>query len=590
MLRSAISSVVAIGCLSLSAQAQALPIPLNYNWNGIVHLGEAGQPDDPNGFRSISDRALDWSQGVPNDPLLSPYQLVSVPGALDMVHLGNRNTVDNGNMAFDAVPDFDNIGIQPNWLLNPDQTGPQVTVLASPLPIAGNTSANFLYQISNGGGSFQVTFRWFAGGSHTTTLVGGDWFGGSFAGTQDVDAGNPGANLSITEGRVDLSAFSGQLLTQIEFSSRSNTNAGYGILAANLEYLPQVRRVNQIELNYNWNGIVHAGESGQPDNLIGFRSISDRALNFSAGVPNLPLLAPYRLVAAPFALDLVHLGNRNSVDGGRRAFDPAPNTNDIGVQPAWLANPDQTGPQTTVLAAPILLDAASRGSLLFQISNGGGSFEVAFLFQSGAPAVYTLSGGDWFGGTLAGTDRTDFGNPGANLSLTERSVDLSAHAGRTLTAISFQNQSNFNAGYAIVAMNVSGCLSCLSGTPGSVQFLGGGNGPALFTNSNGNLGADLDWTVAGATPNAPLGFMALGLGSTSLPLGSVVPGCLGTVHVPNPVAIYLVVDATGAATARIQAPTSQGLCGVQITGQYLELVTAACSISLSSAISITIGN
>ena len=33
-----------------------------------------------------------------------------------------------------------------------------------------------------------------------------------------------------------------------------------------------------ITLNYNFNGLVHAGESGQADNLTGYRSISDRGL------------------------------------------------------------------------------------------------------------------------------------------------------------------------------------------------------------------------------------------------------------------------------------------------------------------------
>ena len=75
-----------------------------------------------------------------------------------------------------------------------------------------------------------------------------------------------------------------------------------------------------------------------------------------------------------------------------------------------------------------------------------------------------------------------------------------------------------------------------------------------------------------------------------MPLGAIVPPCLGTVHVPNPVAIYVVVNALGQATVTIPAPVGQGLCGVLITGQYLEFVGGACSVSLSDAIAITIGN
>jgi len=576
--------------LATSAAAQTIPLALNYNFNGIVDAGESFQPDLLTGYRSISDRGLDFTLGVPADPLLAPYQFVATPGALDIVHLGNRNTVDNGNWAFEPLANGNNIGIQPSWLANPDQTMPQVTVLPFALPIGPTTVASFLYQISNGGGSFDVIFTFAGTGSHTATLTAGDWFGGSFLGTQNVDNASPGANLSITEGRIDLSAHVGQVVTQISFANRSNLIAGYAILAGNFEYPPQPRRINRVALNYNFNGIVHAGEAGLPDSPNGYRSISDRGLDFSAGVPNHPLLAPYTLVGAPGVLDIVHLGNRNTVDNGLRPFDLVPDGDDIGIQPGWLANPDQTGPQTTSLAAPILLDATSRATVLFQISNGGGNFDVEFAFQTGLPYVATIGGGDWFGGAFAGTDRTDFAAVGANLSLTERVIDLSSQTGRTLTAISFQNRTNGNAGYAIAAMNVTGCLSCVNGTPGSVVNLGGGNGPAMTTSSNGNLGCDLDWTVLGATPNAGLGFMALGLGSTSVPLGSLVPPCLGTVHVANPVAIYVVVDGFGSATVTIQAPTSQGLCGVLITGQYVEFRNAACPILMSDAIAITIGN
>ena len=95
--------------------------------------------------------------------------------------------------------------------------------------------------------------------------------------------------------------------------------------------------------------------------------------------------------------------------------------------------------------------ATSAASVLFQISNGGGSFDMEFTFQTGAPVVASISGPDWFGGSLPGTANTDSGLPGANLSLTERTVDLSAEAGRVLTAITFSNRSNLNAGYGIVA-------------------------------------------------------------------------------------------------------------------------------------------
>ena len=102
-------------------------VPLNYNFNGIVHADEPSDPifnpDDPNGFRSISDRALDFRNSVPSNETVDRYVLVTEGGELDIVHLGNRNTVSGGVWAFDDKADLDGNGIQPDWLLDPDQSG-----------------------------------------------------------------------------------------------------------------------------------------------------------------------------------------------------------------------------------------------------------------------------------------------------------------------------------------------------------------------------------------------------------------------------------------------------------------------------------
>ena len=229
-----LSLLTAATITAVSANAQSVTVPLNYNFNGIVHAGEANLPDDPLGFRSISDRALDFSAGIPADPLLANYLLIGAPGQLDIVHLGNRNLVDNGNWAFETIANGNNIGVQPTWLANVDQSGPQTTVLAGPLPVSADTSIGFLYQISNGGGSFDVTLTFISGGTLTATLSGNDWFLGAFLGTANVDQATPGANLSITEGRIDLSAFAGDALTEVSFSNQSNPIGGYAILACNL--------------------------------------------------------------------------------------------------------------------------------------------------------------------------------------------------------------------------------------------------------------------------------------------------------------------------------------------------------------------
>ncbi|MEC9048068.1 MAG: hypothetical protein VYA51_08640, partial [Planctomycetota bacterium] len=222
-----LSSVALLACCGFSAMnaaAQSFPIPLAYNFNGMVHVGEGGLPDDPTGFRSISDRALDFRNGIPNDPLLADYQLVAAPGVLDIVHLGNRNQVDAGNWAFEPGPNGNNIGTQPTWLANADQSSPQTTVLPAPVAVVPGASLGFLYQLSNGGGSFDVNLKFQSGQTLTDTLSGPDWYTGSFLGTGSVDIANPDQNLSLTEGRIDLDAFAGDALTEITFSNRSNTN------------------------------------------------------------------------------------------------------------------------------------------------------------------------------------------------------------------------------------------------------------------------------------------------------------------------------------------------------------------------------
>ncbi len=581
--------------LAAGAEAAAqttVQIPLNYNFNGIVHAGEAGRPDDLNGFRSISDRALDFRGGVPNHPLLNRYQLVGSAGALDIVHLGNRNQVDGGNWQFDANPDGDNVGIRPNWLPNPNQSTPQRTTLATPVAIGPSSVASLIFQISNGGGTFDVTFGYASGASRPVNLGGGDWFNGAFAGTDSVDQANSGNNLNIVEQMVDLSGDAGESLTSITFSNPSNPRAGYAILAVNVEAAPDPSRLNHIALSCNFNGIVHAGESGAPDASNGFRSISDRALDFRAGVPNDNVLSRYQLVSAAGVPDLVHLGNRNTVSGGQFAFDAAPNGNDIGVRPAWLANPDQTGVQRTTLAEPILLDASSEATFLFQISNGGGLFDVTFVFGLGTQGsiTATLDGADWFGGPYAGTDRIDAAGPGAGLRISESRVDLSAAAGFVLTAIEFSNSSNPDAGIAVLAANVIGCLACAN--QGAVADLGGASstGATLSVAGPVPLGCELAWEITGATPSAPAALFGLSLTTRVTPLSVLFSSCDGTVHLDRFLTAPLQIGPAGGASFELPLPTDPTLCGMRVYSQYLEAGAGACPVLVSNALAITIGN
>ncbi len=572
-----------------SAAAQnTVQIPLAYNWNGIAHAGETGQPDAPNGFRSISDRALDFTAGVPSAPVFQRFAMVATAGALDMVLLGNRNTVDGGNWVFDGVPDGDNIGIQPSWLANVNLAGPQATILATPIPIGLQSTASVLFHVSNGGGSCDVTFTYQSGHTSVHTISAPDWFGGSYAGRQDTDRANPGANLNLVEATIGLSADVGESLVRITFGNRSNANADYGIYGVNVEAAPTPSLINHIPLHCNWNGIVHAGEAQQPDAPNGYRSIGTRGLDFTLGVPATTPLPDFQIVAVPGALDMVVLGNRNTTANGAVPFDPAPDGDDLGVQPAWLPNPDLTGPQTTTLAQPILLDGASSARLLFQVTQGGGAFDVTFTLIGGSITV-TLAGLDWVGGSFLGTAGTDRALAGVPLRIEDATIDLSAAAGYVLTAITFANRSNLDGAVGILAMNVAGCLACPHA--GGPVDLGGGAGPLLTTTSTGHLGLAMTWQLQGATPSTPFGLFAVSIEPpTTLPLALLWPGCASSLHATNALALGAGVDALGAATFTIPAQTNAALCGLPLTAQYVELSAAVCPLLLSNAITITIGN
>jgi hypothetical protein len=572
---------------ALLAQTQTISVPLNYNFNGCVHAGENGNPDDPNGYRSISDRGLDWTNGTPG--AWANYALVGQPGVVDCVHIGDRDQ----RWPFDPVANGNNRGTQPAWLPVSDQRNGQSTVLGTALTVDASTKAKFIYMISDGGGSFDVEFKFASGGSVVATLSAGDWFGGPFPGTDDFDNGNPGAaGLNIDEGTVDLSGSAGETVTEIVFGNASNLNAGYAIFGCNFEYTTVVPPsfTNRIALNYNFNGVVHTGEEEDPDNPDGYRSISDRGLNWQGGTPTATngAFGEYLFVEQALVPDIVHVGDRDQ----RWPFDPTPDGDDRGIQPNWLPNPDQRGPPTTQLADLIRMDGSSAASVLLMVSDGGGSLDVEFSFTDGSTYVDTIGAGDWFGGPYPGSDSFDRGRtPGAaGLNIDERTIDLSGQAGKILQAVSFQNASNNNAGYAIFAMNVIGCVECASGALAQVNNLGGGTGPSISTSSNGSLGCDLDWTVSGGQPNAP-GVWLLGAGVTSVPVSLIVPGCSGSVSTPSPILFNAALDANGEATFTLSFPAlvNQALCGFQVTAQHATFAAPPCP-SLSDALAITVGN
>lgn len=586
-MRLALAFSLAASAVGTLAAQNTVQVPLNFNFNGIVHAGEAGNPDAPSGYRSISDRALDFTNGVPASAVLQRYAIVDTAGTLDMVHLGNRNAVSNGLWAFDSFPNGNTVGTQPTWLTNVNQSGPQTTTLQNAIPIGPTSSASVVMQVSDGGGSCNMTFGYQSGASSVHVISAPDWFGGSLPGRDSVDQANQGVNLNVSETVVDLSAYAGDLITSVTFSNRTNANGGYGILGVNVEAAAAPQRVNNIPLAMNWNGVVHTGEAGNPDDPNGYRSISDRGLNFQAGVPSNILIDDFDLVDQPGVLDLVMIGNRNTVDGGIWAFDPTPDGDNRGTQPAWLPNVDLTGPQTTMITPPILLDSASKADILFQMSNGGGDIDVTFTLLTGAITA-SLRGGDWVGGPFSGTGDADLAVPSLSLNLERSSIDLAPLQGLVLTQITFSNFSNPNGSCAILGANVTGCRACANA--GGHTVLGGGVGPTISTNSDGTLGCDLDWTVAGAAPNTPLGLWALSLGQTAVPLSTVFPACNGTVHVINPLLSPATVDGTGTSTYVVPMPPIPGLCGQAVVGQYVQLNFGACGVLLSDALAFTIGN
>lgn len=245
-------------------QPVEFPLSLDANFNGMVHPGEEGQPDAPDGFRSISDRALivDDAAGSFDDftSFLSglTYDVVNASGDLDILHVGNRNTVDNGNWAFDPTPDGDMIGVQPAWLSDPDQTT-VVQIVDPGIALEAASEIGLVYQISNGGGDFDVILGFADATSVTVTLNGPDWFGPfggtpnppgpgvgiqdnlgvDFSGAGSVDDGTPDATLVVSEAVIsaaDLLAdlgfdVNGRLLTDITLGNASNTIAGHAVLA-----------------------------------------------------------------------------------------------------------------------------------------------------------------------------------------------------------------------------------------------------------------------------------------------------------------------------------------------------------------------
>lgn len=172
---------MALGLTADRVHAAQTPIPLDYNFNGMVsNATETGtaNADDPSGFRSVSDRALHLALagGFGSSTLTGNtgliYSITTADHTLDIVHLGDRTIL----FPFDNIAG-NNIGVYPAWLDTADHiNNPQTTLIDPPILLDADTDIGILYQISNGGGNFDVTLGFTDFGTVTVTLKGPDWF------------------------------------------------------------------------------------------------------------------------------------------------------------------------------------------------------------------------------------------------------------------------------------------------------------------------------------------------------------------------------------------------------------------------------
>jgi hypothetical protein len=266
------------GCVPISY----LPLPLTYNWNGMVSAAVEQGPDNfnnPAGYRSVADRGLLLGVGgnaLDAGPIVGtnnmPYSIRTTPGTLDIVHLGDRRTVANAARDWGTGA---NNALQPTWLLDNDQTTPQVsTMSAVNATLTPFSRIGVLYQVSDFGGRFDMLLTFTDSSSATLTLLAPDWFNnqappgpaagsglvvqrqlGVYASTQDTDNANTTTNnLNVAEAVTSVQKliedgfgnFAGRRLASITFlnpvsnanypNSTPATGSGVAILAASMSY------------------------------------------------------------------------------------------------------------------------------------------------------------------------------------------------------------------------------------------------------------------------------------------------------------------------------------------------------------------
>jgi len=418
--------------------ACAQSIPLDYNWNGMVHDGEQtiAFADDPDGFRSISDRAMrlgmDDSLGGDDFTLNTgegTYLLADAAGVLDGVMIGMRSPA--GNPPWDPVEDGDFVGIAPTW----DPTGGSgivvdATTSVDPVVAGANFQVSLIYNASVGGGDFEVILG-FDDGDVAVTVNAPDWFanfdpepgppapgvesqeklagplsgGDGFMGTNNVDYALPGEPLAVFEAVISASSLLdglgfdvvGRKLETVTFDSTllmlDNPAAAVAVYGLAIDG-------ENAALDANWNAMAHESEvaPSMADAPDGYRSIGDRGFFAgdadSLGGEGFSLNSggrSYEFESDASVVDMVMIGTRPA------AFEDEADGDAVGVAPDW--DPSKGGGlvlEAVTNVANIPLDGSFNMGIVYHASNGGGNFDMRLGFDDGDEVTLTINSPDWF--------------------------------------------------------------------------------------------------------------------------------------------------------------------------------------------------
>lgn len=516
---------------SLGAATDLIPLTLDWNFNGIAHAGEEASPDAASGFRAIDERSLEAGQGRLAD-LTSPlsglsYQFVDQAHALDSVVLSTKT--------FDDVADGDDLGTQPDWLDSTIQT-----VIDSPLSpalgLGADSTLGVLYHSKEGTIDYYIRLALhFTDGTELNLRVENPGHGstgnvstpedgvalqgrlGRFQGYDNRDAAEPGQLMSLYEAVITVPQvladfgvdLAGKSLEAITFSYGNGQAAVYAVTVDD----------TPLNLPWNWNGIVHAGESRAPDAADGFRSFDVAGLAHATSLdgvftdPTSPHTGlTYDTVDGAGVLDMIHVGRRDT----RHPFDDTADGDSAGTQPDWLTELDQSSVVSSVSPNPELTLDTSLG-LLYH-SGRAGTFDVTLHFEDGsASPTVTLDTVEWLaedgetppepGPGVAHQDNLGVYFARSNFDLADIDEPVVVHeavitgaqllrdlgfdiSGRTLTNITFDNPSN-NRGFGVYALSLLGSFDLDGDGTGGLCELCVGDDATGDADADGRC-ADLD--------------------------------------------------------------------------------------------------